>query len=49
MRTRMFTGRLAQLPHAYPTWSVAIQQAAAQFFMDVEGRRARPAQPDTTN
>jgi pyruvate/2-oxoglutarate dehydrogenase complex dihydrolipoamide dehydrogenase (E3) component len=32
MRTGMFTGRLAQTTHAYPTWSVAIQQAAAQFF-----------------
>ena len=45
MRTRMFTGRLAQLPHAYPTWSVAIQQAAAQFFMELDGRSARPAKP----
>ena len=43
MRTAMFTGRLAQTVHAYPTWSVAIQQAAAQFFMEIEGRRARPA------
>lgn len=45
MHTRMFTGRLAQLPHAYPTWSVAVQQAAAQFFMTVDGRNARPAHP----
>ena len=43
MRTAMFTGRLAQTVHAYPTWSVAIQQTAAQFFMEVDGRRARPA------
>ena len=43
MRTRMFTGRLAQSAHAYPTWSVAMQQAAAQFFMEIGGRRARPA------
>ena len=43
MRTAMFTGRLAQTVHAYPTWSVAIQQAAAQFFFEIEGRRARPA------
>jgi pyruvate/2-oxoglutarate dehydrogenase complex dihydrolipoamide dehydrogenase (E3) component len=42
MRTAMFTGRLAQTVHAYPTWSVAIQQAAAQFFMEIDGRRARP-------
>ncbi len=46
MRTRMFTGRLAQLPHAYPTWSLAIQQAAAQFFMHVDGRSARPARQE---
>ena len=46
MRTRMFTGRLAQLPHAYPTWSVAVQQAAAQFFMEIDGRTARPSRPE---
>ncbi|MQA85746.1 MAG: FAD-binding protein [Streptosporangiales bacterium] len=43
--TRMFIGRLAQTTHAYPTWSVAIQQAAAQFFMSVNGRSAHPASP----
>jgi pyruvate/2-oxoglutarate dehydrogenase complex dihydrolipoamide dehydrogenase (E3) component len=43
MRTRMFTGRLAQTVHAYPTWSSALQKAAAQFFIEYEGRRARPA------
>ena len=43
MRTRMFTGRLAQVSHAYPTWSHGIQKAAAQFFGEIEGRRARPA------
>ena len=43
MRTGMFTGRLAQAVHAYPTWSMAIRQAAAQFFMEVDGRHARPA------
>lgn len=43
MRTRMFTGRLAQTTHAYPTWSTAMQQAAAQFFFEIGGRRARPA------
>jgi pyruvate/2-oxoglutarate dehydrogenase complex dihydrolipoamide dehydrogenase (E3) component len=47
MRTRMFTGRLAQTVHAYPTWSMAIRQAAAQFFMEIDGRRARPAQRDS--
>lgn len=45
MRTGMFTGRLAQTVHAYPTWSVALRQAAAQFFMETGGRRARAARP----
>ncbi len=40
VRTGMFTGRLAQAVHAYPSWSTAIRQAAAQFFMEVDGRRA---------
>jgi pyruvate/2-oxoglutarate dehydrogenase complex dihydrolipoamide dehydrogenase (E3) component len=43
IRTGMFTGRLAQAIHAYPTWSLAIQQAAAQFFGSHGGRTARPA------
>lgn len=30
--TRMFAGRLAQTIHAYPTMSMAVQQAASQFF-----------------
>jgi pyruvate/2-oxoglutarate dehydrogenase complex dihydrolipoamide dehydrogenase (E3) component len=47
MRAGMFTGRLAQTTHAYPTWSLAIQQAAAQFFGGYGGRRARPAKPDS--
>jgi pyruvate/2-oxoglutarate dehydrogenase complex dihydrolipoamide dehydrogenase (E3) component len=48
MRTRMFTGRLAQTVHAYPTWSTAVRQAAAQFFFEVDGRRARPARQART-
>ncbi|MFU8853679.1 dihydrolipoyl dehydrogenase family protein [Micromonospora sp. SL1-18] len=43
METRMFTGRLAAATHAYPTWSYGIQLTAAQFFMPVAGRHARPA------
>lgn len=43
MRTGMFTGCLAQTVHAYPTWSMAIQQCAAQFVMEYGGRRAREA------
>lgn len=43
MRTGMFTGRLAQAAHAYPTWSLAVQQAAAQFVAGHGGRTARLA------
>lgn len=43
MQTRMFVGRLAQTTHAYPTWSMAIQQAALQFFGPSLGLTARPA------
>ncbi|NNE72274.1 MAG: FAD-dependent oxidoreductase [Acidimicrobiales bacterium] len=43
MRTKMFTARLAMTVHAYPTWSIAIQKAAAQFFYEIEGRSARKA------
>ena len=40
--TAMFVGRLAQVPHAYPTWSSALGQAASQFFTDaVTGATAR--------
>lgn len=45
MRAGMLTGRLAQAAHAYPTWSLAIQQAAAQSFGGYAGRTARPARP----
>ncbi|GIU89780.1 MAG: hypothetical protein KatS3mg010_0879 [Acidimicrobiia bacterium] len=45
MQTRMFVGRLAQTTHAYPTWSMAIQQAALQFFGPSGGDRARPVAP----
>ena len=44
MRTGMFTGRLAQTVHAYPTWSLAIQQTAAQFFGTYGGHTAHPVQ-----
>lgn len=43
MRTHMFTGRLAQTTHAYPSWSTGVQKAAAMFFVEIEGRSARPA------
>ena len=43
IRTGMFVGRLGQLTHAYPTWSIGIQKAVAQFFFTYEGRTARKA------
>jgi pyruvate/2-oxoglutarate dehydrogenase complex dihydrolipoamide dehydrogenase (E3) component len=43
MQTNMFVGRLAQTIHAYPTWSMAVQQAAVQFFGNSTGLHARPA------
>jgi pyruvate/2-oxoglutarate dehydrogenase complex dihydrolipoamide dehydrogenase (E3) component len=42
MQTNMFVGRLARTSHAYPTWSMAIQRAALQFFGESAGLRARP-------
>ncbi|HEX4539107.1 MAG TPA: FAD-dependent oxidoreductase, partial [Acidimicrobiales bacterium] len=46
MAVGMFPGRLALATHAYPTWSMAVQQAAAQFFGEFKGRSARPASAD---
>lgn len=43
MRTGMFPARLALTIHAYPTWSTAVQQTAAQLFGEFGGRRARSA------
>ena len=48
IQTNMFVGRLAQTTHAYPTWSMAIQQAALQFFGESAGLRARTVQPVST-
>jgi pyruvate/2-oxoglutarate dehydrogenase complex dihydrolipoamide dehydrogenase (E3) component len=45
LRTRAFAGRLAQTVHAYPTWSTAIRQAAAQWFPTAADTIARPARP----
>jgi pyruvate/2-oxoglutarate dehydrogenase complex dihydrolipoamide dehydrogenase (E3) component len=41
MRAGMFPARLAQAAHAHPTWSVAVQTCAAQFVVEIDGRRAR--------
>jgi pyruvate/2-oxoglutarate dehydrogenase complex dihydrolipoamide dehydrogenase (E3) component len=46
MRTGMFTGRIAQTSHAYPTWSVAVQQTVAQLF-GFSDRKPRPARRTT--
>jgi pyruvate/2-oxoglutarate dehydrogenase complex dihydrolipoamide dehydrogenase (E3) component len=43
MRAHMFPARLALATQAYPTWSLAVQQAAAQFFVQTGGRTARPS------
>ncbi|WP_298343520.1 FAD-dependent oxidoreductase [Ferrimicrobium sp.] len=40
LRLGAFTGRLAQTVHAYPSWSAGTRQAAAQFFMEINGRTA---------
>jgi hypothetical protein len=39
----MFPARVALVTHAYPTWSMAVQQTTAQFFGTFGGRSARPA------
>ena len=41
MQTGMMAGRLAQTTHAYPSWAMAIQQAALQFFGPSAGGEAR--------
>lgn len=43
MRARALPGRLAQAVHAYPSWSLAVRECAAQLFVPHRGRRARPA------
>jgi len=42
MRNGMLAGRIAQTVHAYPTWSIVVRQAAAQWFVGL----ARPARSD---
>lgn len=43
VRLGIFTGRLAQTVHPYPTWSYGLVKTAAQFFTSIQGREARPA------
>ncbi len=44
--TSMFAARLALAVHAYPTRAMAVRQAAGQLFLEVDGRRARPAEKE---
>lgn len=44
IHTRMFAGRLAQMIHAYPTMSMAVQQAASRLFPS--GRALVPSGDD---
>jgi pyruvate/2-oxoglutarate dehydrogenase complex dihydrolipoamide dehydrogenase (E3) component len=46
MQTNMLAGRLAQTTHAYPSWSMAVQQAALQLFGPVSGLTHRPPRRD---
>jgi pyruvate/2-oxoglutarate dehydrogenase complex dihydrolipoamide dehydrogenase (E3) component len=45
IKQHIITGRLAQMIHAYPSWSLAVRETAAQFFYEYKGREARPARP----
>ena len=47
MRAGTLVGRLAQTIHAYPTWSLSTRVAAARFFDEFGGERARPARPES--
>lgn len=49
VRAGVFTGRLVQTVHPYPTWSYGIAKVAGQFFTRVDGRTARPARADTAS
>lgn len=43
MKLRLPPAAIATATHAYPTWGVAVQQAASGFFMDLEHGTTRPA------
>lgn len=45
IKQHTITGRLAQMIHAYPSWSLAVRETSAQFFYEYKGRAARPARP----
>ncbi|MDE0804846.1 MAG: FAD-dependent oxidoreductase, partial [Acidimicrobiales bacterium] len=43
MKLRIPPAAIASATHAYPTWGIAVQQAASGFFMDLEQGTVRPA------
>lgn len=43
MKLRLPPAAIASATHAYPTWGVAVQQAASGLFMDLEHGTTRPA------
>lgn len=43
MRLRVPPAVLAFTTHAYPTWAMAVQQAASGFFLELEDGTCRPA------
>lgn len=47
MRFRIPPAAITIATHAYPTWGMAVQQAASGFFVDLEGGDTRPARPDS--
>ncbi|NQU36439.1 MAG: NAD(P)/FAD-dependent oxidoreductase, partial [Actinobacteria bacterium] len=46
MRTGMFAGRIAQASHAYPTWSIGVQQVVGQLF-GYGPHKPRPTRSDS--
>ncbi len=46
VKQHVITGRVAQMTHAYPSWSLAVRESAAQFFFEYKGREARAARGD---
>lgn len=43
MKLRLPPAAIATATHAYPTWGIAVQQAASGFFMDLDHGTVRPA------
>jgi pyruvate/2-oxoglutarate dehydrogenase complex dihydrolipoamide dehydrogenase (E3) component len=43
IKTKMYPARIAVMTHAYPSWSMGVQQAVSQFFGNFGGREAYAA------